>query len=140
MGFRKAFADLKRFSSKTFQAFRGFIIIIAFTDRGRMRRFRLKKSLLIFSAFVVLASIFGSALSFLGVFQGSYERARLVSLEAENRSLVSLLEGQAEQLSKLRQELDRLKELERSLRAVAGFGPPSPGVGRKAGQVPLGRE
>lgn len=140
MGFRNTFAGLKRFSCRLSQAFRGFITIIAFTDRGRIRRFRLKKSLLILSAFVVLASIFSSALSFLGAFQGSSERARLVSLEAENRSLASLLEGQAEQLSELKKELDRLKELERTLRAVAGFGSLSPGVGRGTGQAPLRRE
>lgn len=140
MGFRNGFTNLQRFSSRFFQAFRGFIVIITFTDRGRMRRFRLKKSLLILSAFIVLVSIFSSVLSFLGVFQGSYERARLVSLEEENRSLASLLEGQAKQLSQLRKEVDRLKELERTLRAVAGFGSSSPGLGRVTGQPPIGRD
>lgn len=42
-------------------------------------------------------------------------------LEQENRSLTSLLEGQAEQLSWLKLEVARLKEFERALRVVSGM-------------------
>jgi hypothetical protein len=42
-------------------------------------------------------------------------------LEQENKSLASLLEGQAEQLSRLKLEVARLKEFEQNLRVVSGM-------------------
>jgi len=42
-------------------------------------------------------------------------------LERENRSLTSLLDGQAEQLSRLKLEVARLKEFEQNLRVVSGM-------------------
>jgi hypothetical protein len=46
-------------------------------------------------------------------------------LERENQSLASLLEKQAEQLSRLKVELARLKEFEQNLRVVSGMGAPA---------------
>lgn len=130
MGVAKGFIRLKSFSSRFSSAFQGFVTIIAFTEKGRMRQFRLRKSLLVFTAFMMVVLMVGSFLSFLELLQSRYHLARLASLEVENRSLTSLLEDQATQLGKLRVELDRLKELEQALRAVAGFSSPQePGVG-----------
>jgi hypothetical protein len=102
-------------------ALQGAVTILAFTESGRMRRLRLpKRVLLIFSlAFVILAT--GSTVSLLTMFRGQVDLARMAYLERENRSLTSLLEGQAEQLSRLKLEVQRLKEFEENLRVVSGL-------------------
>lgn len=102
-------------------ALQGAVTILAFTESGRMRRLRLpKRVLLIFSlAFLILAT--GSTVSVLTMFRGQVDLARMAYLERENRSLTSLLEGQAEQLSRLKLEVERLKEFEQNLRVVSGL-------------------
>ena len=57
----------------------------------------------------------------MGLFRGQVDLARMTYLERENRSLTSLLDGQAEQLSRLKLEVARLKEFEQSLRVVSGM-------------------
>ena len=102
-------------------ALQGAVTILAFTEAGRMRRVRLpKRALAIFvlTFFILLA---GSTISILSLFRGQVDLARMAYLEQENRSLTSLLEGQAEQLSRLKLEVERLKEFEQNLRVVSGL-------------------
>jgi len=125
MEFRRAFVRLwNTCTSQLPSVFNGFITIIAFTDTGRMRRFRFKKGLLILGALIMTLFFLSSVSSFIELVRGQYHRARLASLEAENRSLASLLEGQVEQLSRLKLEIARLREFERNLRAVSGLSSP----------------
>jgi hypothetical protein len=65
--------------------------------------------------------LIGSTTSVLRLFRGHVDLARMTYLEQENRSLASLLEGQAEQLSRLKLEVARLKEFEQALRVVSGI-------------------
>lgn len=111
-------------------ALQGAVTILAFTELGRMRRLRLPKRLLVVSALVLLILVAGSTVSTLRLFRGQVDLARMAYLERENRSLISLLEGQAEQLSRLKLEVARLKEFEQNLRLVSGLdSPTTPAVG-----------
>ncbi|MFI5340613.1 MAG: hypothetical protein ACHQ7N_12345 [Candidatus Methylomirabilales bacterium] len=102
-------------------ALQGAVTILAFTEAGRMRRLRLPKRLLLISTLTFLIFVAGSTISILSLFRGQVDLARIAYLERENRSLTSLLEGQAEQLSRLKLEVERLKEFEQNLRVVSGL-------------------
>lgn len=99
----------------------GAVTILAFTEAGRIRRMRLSKRLLVISTLIALTLVAGSTASILSLFRGQVDLARMAFLEHENRSLVSLLEGQAEHLSRLKLEVARLKEFEQNLRVVSGL-------------------
>ena len=103
-------------------SFRGVVTIMAFTESGWMRQFRLSKRVIFLSCVLLMLLVFGSTLTFLNLIQGQYYLTRTRYLEQENRAITSLLEGQAEQLSKLKLEMARLKEFEESLRRVSGLG------------------
>jgi hypothetical protein len=94
---------------------------MAFTESGRMRRVRVPKRLVVVSALILLTLVAGSTLSILSLFRGQVDLARIAYLERENRSLTALLAGQAEQLSRLKLEVARLKEFEQNLRVVSGL-------------------
>lgn len=110
--------------SKTSRYFRGFITIMAFSDSGSVRRFQFQKRLLFLVGVFLLAAILGSSLTFIQSLRGHYNAVRLAFLERENKALTTLLEGQAEQLEKLRAELGRLKEFEQNIRAISGLNSP----------------
>jgi hypothetical protein len=117
-------------------ALQGAVTILAFTESGRMRRMRLPKRVLLISSLTFLILVVGSTLSTLSLFRGQVDMARIAYLERENRSLTSLLEGQAEQLSRLKLEVERLKEFEQNLRVVSGLdsqGAPVVGTGQAQG-------
>lgn len=102
-------------------ALQGAVTIMAFTESGRMRRLHLPKRVLLISSLTFLILVAGSTISILSLFRGQVDLARMAYLERENRSLTSLLEGQAEQLSRLKLEVERLKEFEQNLRVVSGL-------------------
>jgi len=97
------------------------VTILAFTESGRMRRLRLPKRVLLVFTLTLIVMVAGSTVSILVLFRGQVDLARMTYLERENRSLSSLLEGQAEQLSRLKLEVERLKEFEQNLRVVSGL-------------------
>ena len=99
----------------------GAVTVLAFTESGRMRRLRLTKRVLLVFTLTLLVMVAGSTVSILVLFRGQVDLARMTYLERENRSLSSLLEGQAEQLSRLKLEVERLKEFEQNLRVVSGL-------------------
>lgn len=99
----------------------GVVTVVAFTERGRVRRMRVSKRMLLLAGILVLILVAGSTTSIVRLFRGHVDVARIAYLEGENRSLTTLLEGQAEQLSKLKLEVVRLKEFEQSLRVVSGL-------------------
>jgi TolA-binding protein len=82
---------------------------------------RLPKRLLVLCIIVLLMLLAGTTSSVVSLFRGQVDRARMAYLERENQSLTSLLEGQAEQLSRLKVEVERLKEFEQNLRVVSGM-------------------
>ncbi len=100
---------------------RGAMTIVAFTESGRIRRLRLPVRLLVISAFFLLVLVVGSTASLLLLFRGQVDMARMSYLERENRSLTQFMEGQAEQLSRLKLEVARLREFEQNLRVVSGM-------------------
>lgn len=101
--------------------FRGVVTIMAFTEGGLMRQFSLSRRTIALSCIVLAGLTVGSTVTLLNLVRGQYYLTRMKYLEQENRAMTSLLQGQAEQLSKLKLEMARLKEFEESLRQVAGL-------------------
>jgi hypothetical protein len=120
------------------RALQGAVTVVAFTDAGRMRRLHFSKRFLLAVACVLCLWVVGSAAAMLGLFRGQVDLARMAYLERENLSLASLLEKQAEQLSRLKVEVARLKEFERSLRVVSGMDAPPADPSGGAGQTRSG--
>jgi len=86
-----------------------------------MHRARVSRRLLFVAGLLAAVLLIGSTTSVLRLFRSHVDLARMSYLEQENRSLTSLLEGQAEQLSRLKLEVARLKEFEQNLRVVSGM-------------------
>jgi hypothetical protein len=103
------------------QALGGVVTVVAFTEAGRMHRARVSRRVLFVAGLLAAILLIGSTTSVLRLFRGHVDLARMTYLEQENRSLASLLEGQAEQLSRLKLEVARLKEFEQALRVVSGM-------------------
>jgi len=121
-------------------ALHGAVTILAFTESGQMRRLRLPKRILVASVLTLLVLVAGSTVSILSLFREQVDVARIAYLERENQSLTSLLEGQAEHLSRLKLEVARLKEFEQNLRVVSGLdSQETPMVGTGQGRG-LGKE
>jgi hypothetical protein len=99
----------------------GAVTVVAFTESGRMHRLRVSRRLLIAVGLLVVILLVGSTTSVLRLFRDEVDLARMTYLEQENKSLTSLLGGQAEQLSRLKLEVGRLKEFEQNLRVVSGM-------------------
>lgn len=103
------------------RAVEGAVTVVAFTESGRMHRVRVSRRLLVAAGLLVVVLLVGSTASVLRLFRDQVDLARMTYLEQENKSLTSLLEGQAEQLSRLKLEVARLKEFEQNLRVVSGM-------------------
>ena len=112
------------------RAVEGAVTVVAFTESGRMHRARVSRRLLVAAGLLVVVLLVGSTTSVLRLFRQQVDLARMTYLEQENKSLTALLEGQAEQLSRLKLELARLKEFEQNLRVVSGMdAQPEPAAG-----------
>jgi len=103
------------------RAVEGALTVVAFTESGRMHRMRVSRRLLVTAGLLVAVLLIGSTTSVLRLFREQVDVARMTYLEQENKSLTALLEGQAEQLSRLKLEVARLKEFEQNLRVVSGM-------------------
>jgi hypothetical protein len=86
-----------------------------------MHRARVSRRLLVTAGLLIAVLLIGSTTSVLRLFREQVDLARMTYLEQENKSLTALLEGQAEQLSRLKLEVARLKEFEQNLRVVSGM-------------------
>ncbi len=116
---------------------RGALTIVLFTEAGRMRRLHLSTRVLAIAGLLLLILLLGATTSAFQLYRGQIDLARMAYLEGENRSLTALLQGQAEHLSRLKLELNRLKEFEQNLRIVSGIDSPAePVVG--TGHTPAG--
>jgi len=113
---------LRVFASSIAGGFRGVVTIMAFTDTGWMRQFRLTKRVVALSCLLLMILAFSSMLTLLNLVRGEYYVTRMRYLEHQNRAMTSLLEGQAEQLSRIKLEMAKLKEFEESVRRVSGLG------------------
>ncbi|TAN40321.1 MAG: hypothetical protein EPN22_17410 [Nitrospirae bacterium] len=118
---RRLFHGLWMLGSLIGAGFRGVITIMAFTEGGRTQQFYLSRRTIVLSCIVLLGLTAGSTVTLLNLVQGQYYFTRMQYLERENRAMTSLLQGQAEQLSKLKLDMAKLKEFEESLRQVAGL-------------------
>lgn len=103
------------------RAAEGAVTVVAFTESGRMHRVRVSRRLLVAAGLLAVVLLVGSTTSVVRLFREQVDLARMTYLEQENKSLASLLEGQAEQLSRLKLEVARLKEFEQNLRVVSGM-------------------
>lgn len=110
-----------RLRQQVLRALGGFITILAYSESGWMRRFRLPKPAIVVSAILVALLGLGATLSVMHFVRGRLAHARMVYLEQENASLLSVLQGQALQISRLKMEMARLRDLERSLRTASGL-------------------
>ena len=119
---REVFHGLLSLGSFIGAALRGVITIMAFTEGGLMRQFCLSRRIVAISCIVLTVLTVGSTVTLLNLVRGQYYLTRMQYLERENLAMTSLLQGQAEQLSKLKLEMAKLKEFEESLRQVAGLG------------------
>ncbi len=108
-------------SGRWSRAVDGAVTVVAFTGSGRMHRVRVSRRLLVAAGLLIAVLLVGSTTSVLRLFREQVDLARMTYLEQENKSLTSLLEGQAEQLSRLKLEVARLKEFEQNLRVVSGM-------------------
>lgn len=118
---RRIFHGLWILGSIIGAGFRGVVTIMAFTEAGLMRQFYLSRRIITLSCIVLMGLTVGSTVTLFNLVQGQYYLTRVKYLERENRAMTSLLQGQAEQLSKLKIEMTRLKEFEESVRQVAGL-------------------
>ena len=100
---------------------RGVVTIMAFTESGLMRQFCLSRRTVALSCIVLAGLTAGSTVTLLNLVRSQYYLTRVKYLEQENRAMTSLLQGQAEQLVKLKSEMTKLKEFEESVRQVAGL-------------------
>lgn len=119
---RRAFSGLWTLGSIIGAGFRGVVTIMAFTESGLMRQFCLSRGTIALSCIVLTGLTAGSTVTLLNLVRSQYYLTRVKYLERENREMTSLLQGQAEQLSKLKTEMAKLREFEDSLRQVAGLG------------------
>jgi hypothetical protein len=118
---REIFHSLWTLGSIIGAGLRGVITVMAFTEGGRMQQFSLSRRIIAFSCIVLTVMTVGSTLTLLNLVRGQYYLTRMQYLERENQAMTSLLQGQAEQLSKLKLEMAKLKEFEESVRQVAGL-------------------
>jgi hypothetical protein len=100
---------------------KGAVTLMAFTDSGWMRRFRVPRLAVTFVAFLLLTLTAATILSVAFAVWAGADLRRLTAVERENRSLSVQLQEQAGQLTRLKAEMSRLRELERNLRAVSGL-------------------
>ncbi len=100
---------------------RGALTVMAFTDSGWMRRFRVPKAAVAIFAGLLVALTVTTVVSVSFAVWAGADLRRLGSIERENRSLTTQLQDQAAQLGRLQSEMSRLRELEKSLRSVSGL-------------------
>lgn len=97
------------------------ITIMAFTDSGWMRRFRVPRlaltALAVLQVTLTLAAVLSTSFA---VWAGSHLR-RLGAVHHENRALTLQLRDQARLLHRLQGEMARLRELEKGVRAASGL-------------------
>lgn len=118
---RGAFHGLWTLGSIIGAGFRGVVTIMAFTEGGLMRQFYLSRRTIALSSIVLMGLTVGSIVTLVNLGRDEYYRTRMKYLERENRAMISLLQGQAEQLGRLKLEMAKLKEFEESVRQVAGL-------------------
>ncbi len=100
---------------------KGAVTLMAFTDSGWMRRFRVPKLAVSILAGLLVGLALATVVSVSFAVWAGADLRRLSAVERENRSLTVQLQEQASQLSRLQTEMSLLRELEKNLRAVSGL-------------------
>lgn len=100
---------------------RGGVTVMAFTDSGWTRRIRVPKLAVAMLAGLVATLTIVTLVSVSFAVWAGADLKRLAAIERENRSLTTLLQDQAVQLTRLQTEMFRLRELEKNLRSVSGL-------------------
>jgi len=112
---------LRTASQRLSLSLKGFIVIVTFSESGRMRRFTLSKRLMYSISILFLLLPLFSTFVFFKNFDFLYRNARLAYLEEENSSLTVRLRGQIQQINQLKKEIAELKDFEAKLRAISGL-------------------
>ena len=97
------------------------ITVLAFTDSGWMRRFRVPKLAVVVVTALLVGLTVTAVLSVAFAVSAGANLRRLGAVERENRSLTTQLKDQAILLGRLQNDMSRVRELENSLRAVSGL-------------------
>jgi len=116
-----AFARIRGACRYLTQSGRAGLTIFAFTGTGAMRRIRLAPPAVLAILLLLVATGLLSGGLILHAARHGVDLARTVRLERENVELVARLAAQAEQLTRLAQEMGRLRELEAIIRTISGM-------------------
>ncbi|MDH7500604.1 MAG: hypothetical protein QHH30_09510 [candidate division NC10 bacterium] len=123
----KLHSDLRGFLQAARQrlslSLKGFIVVISFSDSGRIRKVSLPKRLLFSIAVISILLLLFSTFVFFKHLDFLHRNARLAYLEEENSSLTARLQAQIEQINQLKKEIAELKDFEANLRAISGLTP-----------------
>lgn len=132
----RAFARTRSVCRYLAESWRTGLTIFAFTRTGAMRRLRVAPPavlavLLLLAAAALLSGglIHHAARYTMNLARTVRLERETIRLERENGELISRLAAQAEQLSRLVQEVGRLRELEAMIRTISGM--------ESAGEQPL---
>ncbi len=94
---------------------------MGFTDSGWVRWFRVPKLAVTVLAALLVGLMLATGLSVSFAVWAGPDLRRLPAVERENRILITQLQVQATLLKRLQSEMSRIRELEKSLRAVSGL-------------------
>lgn len=116
-----AFARIHNAGRYLAESRRAGLTIFAFTGTGAMRRIRLAPAPVLATLLLLAGTSMVSGGLILHAARYGLDLARTVRLEQENLELAARLVAQGEQLSRLADEMGRLRELEAMIRTISGM-------------------
>jgi len=116
-----AFARIRNAGRYLAESRRAGLTIFAFTGTGAMRRIRLAPAAVLATLLLLAGTSMVSGGLILHAARYGLDLARTVRLEQENLELAARLVAQGEQLSRLADEMGRLRELEAMIRTISGM-------------------
>jgi len=116
-----AFARIRSACRYLAESRRAGLTIFAFTGTGAMRRIRLAPAAVLATLLLLAGTSMVSGGLILHAARYGLDLARTVRLEQENLELAARLVAQGEQLSRLADEMGRLRELEAMIRTISGM-------------------
>ena len=116
-----AFARIRSACRYLAESRRAGLVIFTFTGTGAMHRIRLAPVAVLGALLLLAGTSLVSGGLILHAARYGLDLARTVRLEQENVELAARLVSQAQQLSRLADEMGRLRELEAMIRTISGM-------------------